>query len=322
MPIISIVIPIYNQEKYLRKCLDSIVAQTFRDFEVILVDDGSTDASAEICKEYAQRDNRFAYFHKENGGVSAARQFGHDHVRGEYSIHCDPDDWVEPDWLEALHTEAVHTNADITICDFYREYKDRSQIIRQQVEASDPKAVRRAMFGHIHGSCWNKLIKTACYKRNNVNFPKDINYLEDLSFIVRLLNFCSVVSYVNKPLYHYFMNPQSITHSYTKGGIANFIRVSAHVRALIDDEVILKNYDDNQAYSMLWYAWNCSDMSSSEFKQFSKAYRWRLLSVKVVNKKRKLFLVMASFGPTGLVKRAYKYLLKRRLNCKNGVIDT
>jgi glycosyltransferase involved in cell wall biosynthesis len=312
MPIISIVIPIYNQEKYLRKCLDSIVAQTFRDFEVILVDDGSTDSSARICKEYAQRDNRFVYYRKENGGVSAARQFGHDHVRGTYTIHCDPDDWVEPDWLEALHTEAVRTNADMTICDFYQEYPDKTLVQSQQIESLNPKAIRKGLFQQLHGSCWNKMIKSSCYKNNNVHFPQDINYLEDFSFNVKLLEFCSVISHVAKPLYHYYMNPQSITHSYTKTRIEYLIYVSNYVRTLIDDNEILRKYDEDQAYSLLWYAWTCPDMSCSEFKQFSKTYRANLLHAQVSNSKRKVVLVLGSYGPTSLVKKFYNYALSRK----------
>lgn len=98
-PTISIIIPIYNTEKYLRRCLDSIVAQTYKDFECIIVDDGSTDGSGKICDEYVAKDNRFKVFHKKNGGVSSARNLGLDNAKGEYIAFCDADDYVKENWL-------------------------------------------------------------------------------------------------------------------------------------------------------------------------------------------------------------------------------
>ena len=102
-PKISVIVPVYKAEAYLHRCVDSLLAQTFQDFEVLLVDDGSPDRSGEICDEYARKDSRVRVFHKENGGVSSARQYGMDHAQGEYTIHADPDDWVEPTMLEELY---------------------------------------------------------------------------------------------------------------------------------------------------------------------------------------------------------------------------
>ena len=119
MPKISVIVPVYKAEKYIRRCVDSILAQTFTDFELLLVDDGSPDNSGAICDEYAARDSRVKVFHKENGGVSSARQMGLDNSLGEYVIHADPDDWVEPDMLQELYSEAQQSGADMVICDFY-----------------------------------------------------------------------------------------------------------------------------------------------------------------------------------------------------------
>ena len=100
---ISIIIPIYNVESYLRKCLDSIIEQSFPYFELLLINDGSTDASTQICQEYVEKDDRIRYFEKENGGVSSARNFGIKHSRGEYITFIDSDDWIEPNYLEILY---------------------------------------------------------------------------------------------------------------------------------------------------------------------------------------------------------------------------
>ena len=116
-PKISIIVPIYKAESTLLRCLDSLKTQTFADFEVLMVDDGSPDRCGEMIDEYAAKDVRFKAYHKSNGGVSSARQFGIDHAVGEYTIHADPDDWVEPTMLEALYGKAKEEDADMVICE-------------------------------------------------------------------------------------------------------------------------------------------------------------------------------------------------------------
>ena len=121
IPLVSIIVPVYKAEKWLHRCVDSILAQTMEDFELLLIDDGSPDRSGEICDEYAAKDLRVRVFHKENGGVSSARQKGLENAIGEYVIHCDPDDWVDTDMLMELTQYAKKTQADMVICDFYTE---------------------------------------------------------------------------------------------------------------------------------------------------------------------------------------------------------
>jgi glycosyltransferase involved in cell wall biosynthesis len=315
MPEISIVIPIYNQEKYLRKCLDSIVAQIFRDFEAILVDDGSTDESARICKEYAQRDSRFVYYRKENGGVSAARQFGHDHVRGTYTIHCDPDDWVEPDWLEALHTEAVRTNADMTICDYYSECNGTSTANSQRPADLSPFSVRRSLLTTLHAACWNKLIRTSRYKENTLAFPNHVNVMEDSVFCVEFLAYCKVISYVERPLYHYCATATSITGSIKKWGVHNCIYAHELIMKLVSDDADLcKKLDEEFPASILWKAWFCEDYSPRHFKAFAWQYRRDIFKSKDMDASRKIILVAASYGPAKLVKWMHQKYLKRKLN--------
>ena len=117
---VSIIVPVYKAEAYLHRCVDSILAQTFTNWELLLIDDGSPDRSGAICDEYASKDARIRVFHKENGGVSSARQKGQDEAQGEYTIHADPDDWVEPTMLEELYKKAKEDDADMVICDYYQ----------------------------------------------------------------------------------------------------------------------------------------------------------------------------------------------------------
>lgn len=204
IPKISIIVPIYKAEAYIRRCLDSIVAQSFTDWEAILVDDGSPDRSGEICDEYARRDSRIRVIHQENKGVAGARQTGIDNAVGEYSIHCDPDDWVEADWLESLYTKAKEEDADIVICDFFNERPVGQEYDSQKPNELTSKAVfRQLLEGSMHGSTWNKLLHTRLYKDFNITFPLNMVYCEDLFVICQFLSHDIKVSYVPKALYHY-----------------------------------------------------------------------------------------------------------------------
>jgi len=117
-PKISVIVPVYNATAYLERCVGSLLLQTLSDFEILLIDDGSNDGSAELCDDYARKDSRVKVYHKPNGGVASARQLGVNKASGDYSIHIDPDDWVLPTMLEELYGVAVKSEADMVICDF------------------------------------------------------------------------------------------------------------------------------------------------------------------------------------------------------------
>ena len=119
MDLVSVIIPVYKVEKYIAECIESILAQTYTNFRLILVDDGTPDNAGKICDEYALKDNRIKVIHKSNGGVASARQMGVDNALGNYTIHADSDDWVEPTMLEELYKKAIEKDADMVICDFY-----------------------------------------------------------------------------------------------------------------------------------------------------------------------------------------------------------
>lgn len=213
---ISLIVPVYNASESLPRCLDSMLAQTFRDFEVLLIDDGSSDDSGAVCDRYVELDNRIRVFHKENGGVSAARQLGIDNARGEYTIHADADDWVEPTMLEELYNKAVDTDADVVICDFYVNKDDRQTYVKQQPIALDHITILRSLFQQLHGSCWNKLVKRACYKEYNIKFPVGINHCEDLLTWIQIYQHPVKTAYLPEAFYHYVQNDESITHHFTR----------------------------------------------------------------------------------------------------------
>lgn len=202
--LVSIIVPVYKAEKYIHQCIDSLLAQTYRNIEVILVDDGSPDHCGKICDEYAAKDCRVKVIHQQNGGVSVARQTGIDHATGEYSIHADPDDWVEPNMIEELVTKAVADNADMVICDFYRESKsDRIHVCQNPGDDLSASAVlRKILSQQLHGSCWNKLVNRS--RIEGIGFtPEDLCILEDELYNIRILTRSIKVTYLPKALYHY-----------------------------------------------------------------------------------------------------------------------
>lgn len=159
MPVVSIISAIYNAESTLQRCVDSILAQTFRDFELLLIDDGSTDRSAEICDEYALADHRIKVVHKKNEGVASTRQCGMDLARGEYMMHVDPDDWIEQETLEKMLKSITNEKALIAICDYSLISSDKSEIIRQEpTQRTSDSMMDDILSGRLLGGVCNKLI--------------------------------------------------------------------------------------------------------------------------------------------------------------------
>lgn len=237
---ISVIVAVYKAEAYLHRCVDSLLAQTFTDFEILLIDDGSPDRSGEICDEYARRDARIRVFHKANEGVGATRRFGIDHACGEYSIHADPDDWAEPAMLEELYRKAKETDADMVICDYYVDFPNKTIYRKQEPASLDHYQLMKELFQRLHAGLWNKLIKSTCYKTRDVHFIKGINYREDLLVNIQILKQETKVAYLPKAFYHYdqIINSGSISRNITY----EYYKVSEEVYKNL--KWLLQDYDD------------------------------------------------------------------------------
>lgn len=204
MPKISIIVPVYNVETYIRKCIDSLLSQTFPDFEILLIDDGSPDNSGRICDDYAAIDKRIKVFHKENGGVSSARQMGLEHAVGEYIIHADPDDWVDADMLECLYQEARIMNADIIVCDYnIVGLSGKIKRVNVNLPKDNITCLKKILSGEIHSSLCNKLVKRSLYIDNGISFIQGLNMREDLSVMYKLMYYANKIAYIPKAYYYY-----------------------------------------------------------------------------------------------------------------------
>lgn len=274
MPAISIIIPVYKAEKYLLRCLDSISKQTFEDFEVIMVDDGSPDNSGTICDEFVERDNRFNVVHKENGGVSSARAIGVEIAKGKYSIHFDPDDWVEENMLQSLFDKAEHDRSDIVVCDMYMHYDSTLKIVTHtQRPDSIDLLFDEFLTGRFPASLANKLIRHGLYKEKHFFFNPEITRWEDTQAVCTLMYGLDRISFVDKPLYHYdfHSNPNSLARNTYMSGLRSQITVCDYffkmLRGTSHEAAVdsMRMSTKALAYNVL----NCTDYSEL-FSQYNK----------------------------------------------------
>ena len=190
---VSVIVPIYNVEKYLPKCLDSLVNQTLDDIEIILVNDGSLDNSGKIAKEYSEKyQDKIIYLEKENGGLSDARNYGIPYATGEYIAFLDSDDYIDIDAYKQMYEKAKKEDADFLECDFIWEYPNK-KVIDKRIDYKN----KQEMLAVVRVVAWNKLIKRDLIIKNNIRFPKGLRY-EDIEFTYKLLPYLNKISYIDK----------------------------------------------------------------------------------------------------------------------------
>ncbi|SFW17087.1 Glycosyl transferase family 2 [Prevotellaceae bacterium HUN156] len=218
-PKVSISVPVYNAENYLRQCLDSLVNQTLQDIEIIIVNDGSTDSSESICNEYAEKDSRVKLISKENGGSASARQVALESSTGEYICACDADDWVEPRMCELLYKKAVETSADIVMCDYVENHSTGKVVNKiypfNALQGKD--ILSETLLGHFPHMIWNKIIRRELFINYNLYWENGINHGEDMLMCMKLLNHDVSIAMVSEILYHYRIDKDgnSYTHNIT-----------------------------------------------------------------------------------------------------------
>ena len=212
-PLISIIVPIYNVEAYLKRCIDSILNQTYSNIEVILVDDGSTDRGGVICDLYCLQNANVKVIHQKNQGLSAARNTGIEASTGEWICFVDSDDYIEENMLEILHRTSVEDLSDMVICGFVR-CDDEDHIIKvksfERQCINSFQALERGMAESLFSVAWNKLVRRRCL--GEIRFPKGKIY-EDEFTTYRIIDRCETISLVDREFYHYTVRSSSITQN-------------------------------------------------------------------------------------------------------------
>lgn len=252
-PTVSIIVPVYNAEKYIRRCVDSILSQEYRDFELFLADDGSTDASGHICDEYAAQDARVHVIHKENTGVSDSRNICIGRARGTYLQFLDSDDWITPDATRLLVRAATENSCDMVISDFYRVVGER---VSPKGDIEEEGVLTREEFAaHMmenpadfyYGVIWNKLYRRELVEKYHLRMDTDISWCEDFMFNLEYIRYAEVFYALHTPIYYYVKTKGSLVSQ--NAGITKTIRMKLMVfeyynnfyKHVLDEEDYEKN---------------------------------------------------------------------------------
>ena len=330
---ITMVVPIYNMERYLSRCVDSLLSQTCRDFEIILVDDGSTDFSGALCDSYAARYPELVrVVHKKNGGQSSARNIGIDNARGEWVVFPDPDDWVEQDYVESFLHFQRQFGAELVCMGFYVDTDDVS-------EAKGPdtgpylitgcnECQRSILIGpSLQGFSWNKIYRMDIIRENELRFPDGMDTLEDVYFTYRYLAHCSQIVHVpGKRVYHYYQRDNSTTRSGYSSRKLGSIRIYENIIADCrkrDPELARAAADIicTEAVNLIWMLVNSRQNAPEDMKYLRDQIRRtlpRYLHSGQYGVGRKLQAVLALLSPRlyALLKNAVHR--KKRLPARKG----
>lgn len=253
-PKVSVVIPVYNSAKYLRECVDSVAAQTFADWELVAVDDGSSDESPAILDEYAAGDARVKVIHKKNGGVSAARNDGLDAACGEYVLFVDSDDWLSPEALDVAYAEAARENADVVITshwnwkengsetehyffskDFVAKSQDEIAAIQRTVLYKGYAPYPSDSCSYMFSALWSKLIRREILAQNQIRFSSNLKLYEDGLFALQVLECARIVAYKHVLTYHYRILNNSLCHINERSLVHDCDEIVSQVGAFVKD---------------------------------------------------------------------------------------
>lgn len=241
-PLISVIVPVYKVEPYINRCVESIVNQTYKNLEIILVDDGSPDNCPKMCDEWAEKDNRIKVIHKQNGGVSSARNEGIANSNGKYISFVDGDDWIESDMIYLLLNTIEENNADVSRCGIITDFEDgsaselsgNSEI--KILSSKDEMIIDLVMGDYLSGVVWNKLYRYDIV--NNIRFDINFDCSEDFLYNFRVNEIAGSIAYYDVPKYHYLIRERSITNSPFSEGAFSIVRAK---------KIILSSQIDNEA---------------------------------------------------------------------------
>lgn len=235
---LSVIIPVYNLEKYIEKCVRSILCQTYAEFEILLIDDGSTDRSREIIEKMCEMDKRIHVFCGEHKGVSWARNKGIEHAVGDYLLFMDGDDYIADDYVQTLFKLfAIDPSVDMVITDYYRDFEGEIKTLSEcsnAVHIADktfflPALIKNNAFA---GFIWNKCFKSEVINKNKIRFHEEIEVLEDMLFCMEYLNCANQVAYLEKPFYYYYQRKDSTLRNVKGCNYYNVTQLIAYEKML------------------------------------------------------------------------------------------
>lgn len=263
---VSVIIPVYNAEDYIKECIESMLKQTYKNIEIILINDGSKDLSADIIDEYAEQDNRIKAIHIKNSGVSTARNIGLQNSTGDWITFVDSDDWAEPDMVSFAVKKAEETDADIVMWSYFKNYANQqlslsllpggNQVIEEDKDLFHLKAIY-SMYGEkgvkesvSSGTVWCKLYKRSLIENNGLQFKVGLTRAQDTIFTINAVECATKIVYYEKNLYHY-----RITNTSTTSGTRYIKDTKSPFNMLLNEFYsFIKNFNKNEDYYNVFYA--------------------------------------------------------------------
>ena len=257
---VSIIVPIFNAERYLSATLESLVQQTLRDIDIICINDGSTDHSLAICEDYQSKyPDLIRVFSKPNGGIADARNFGLSKVTSPYFGFLDSDDTIEPKMFETLYNKAIEEDADVVLSDFYWSYPNKENVIKDGPYANN-KEILTSMFATL----WNKLYRTDFIKSLDIHFPTGYRY-EDASFLYKITPYIKKWSYVSEPFVHYRQTTGSITHNHNDR-VKDMIHVFEDLLTFYKQRAVYPEFERELEYLFIRFFLGNSFLRSCQIK--------------------------------------------------------
>lgn len=233
---VSVVVPVYNVEEYIERCLVSLFEQSLDNIQFIIINDGSTDNSLDKIKVLIERYNSFllnvVLINRENKGIAYTRNEGLERATGEYLIYVDSDDWVEPNFLEKLYQQAALQAADIVICGYNLVFRNKKIPVFVGSSMSSDELIEKILLDKVAGFTWNKLVKKSIYSKNR--FKSGINYMEDVIYIIQCSMTAKKIAIVNEPLINYNQeNERSITKEITEDKIKAMLHAINYISSVV-----------------------------------------------------------------------------------------
>ncbi len=302
--LLSVIVPVYKAEKYLNRCVDSILAQTWTNLEIILVDDGSPDRCGVICDEYASMDSRIRVIHKPNGGVSSARNAGIDAVTGDYIAFVDSDDYIAPEMYEKLFGGLTSENT-IAACDFMMDYGEGHLEQKKTIDAGDHKidAIRSLLLSDVGGG------SVYMISPKSVVGPEYMRVGEDLWFVLRLFSETESIEKLSSPLYYYdHSNPSSLTHSVSYDVAMEWVKGFCENKAYLIEKGLFQSVEKEWSWSALRFKsiFVVSPEHFDDFRTLIPESNRNISDCPLLSRKIKLLMHLLDARMDGIVKLAIR----------------
>lgn len=282
LPLLSIIIPVFDAEKYLKRCINSIVAQTYSNMEIIMIDDGSKDQSGSICDEYAKKDDRCKVYHTKNRGQAAARNYGLKNATGDYITFVDDDDWIDNSMYEKLISTSIAMGSKVTGCAVLKEYSNGSTKNEFEGRPSGKITGKTCNLDILYqnkmawGSMWNKIYSREMFIGGGYIFPEG-KQLEDYFVITKIFNEEDNIFFLNEPLYHYTVRPDSQSHKDFSEEKLSIIEMASKIQSYFtensSDKEIVDAANYFQALMIIDTLWLCYQSTYSKKNRILADYK-------------------------------------------------